>query len=107
MNECDNVGVEIGTDRPDHFEVTVEMKNTPIEIEVNTSQVGPPGPRGEQGVPGQPGPPGPAGDSGANPEFVIETVEAAISTHVTDPTPHTAYDDDMPSFSVIFENGLA
>lgn len=51
-----------------------------------------PGPAGI-GAPGPPGPTGPAGDA------------AAITTHITDPTPHPTY-DDLPSLALIFENGL-
>lgn len=34
------------------------------------------------------------------------TLNAAIQAHEDDPTPHRAYDLDMPSLSVLFENGL-
>lgn len=44
------------------------------------------------GVAGAPGPPGP------------DTV-AAIADHVADSTPHPAY-DDIPSMTLVFENGL-
>jgi hypothetical protein len=45
---------------------------------------------------GQPGPRGFPGAFGG---------EAAIQTHVDSSTPHPAY-DDMPSLSLLFENGL-
>lgn len=30
----------------------------------------------------------------------------ALQDHIDDPTPHEAYDIDIPSLSVLFENGL-
>lgn len=42
-----------------------------------------------------------SGDPGA----VQELVDDAIETHVQAPTPHPAY-DDLPSFTLLFENGL-
>mgnify|MGYP001074090410 CR=1 FL=1 len=40
-----------------------------------------------------------------DPEAVEELVEGLIDVHVNDATPHPAY-DDLPSFTLIFENGL-
>lgn len=36
---------------------------------------------------------------------VQELVDATVTTHVNDLTPHPAY-DDLPSLSLLFENGL-
>ena len=30
----------------------------------------------------------------------------ALQEHINSPTPHPAYDDDMPSLKLLFENGL-
>lgn len=45
----------------------------------------------------------------ANPEGVVSpaTLEAAMQAHKDEPTPHKAYDLDIPSLTVLFENGLA
>lgn len=34
------------------------------------------------------------------------TLDEALNTHREEPTPHTAYDLDIPSLTVLFENGL-
>lgn len=44
------------------------------------------------------GVPGPKGDSG-------ESSAELMSLHILDPTPHPTY-DDLPSFTLIYENGL-
>lgn len=31
----------------------------------------------------------------------------ALADHIADPTPHPAYDTDLQSLTVVFENGLA
>ena len=36
-----------------------------------------------------------------------ETLEAAITAHKNEEEPHKAYDLDIPSLAVLFENGLA
>jgi hypothetical protein len=33
-------------------------------------------------------------------------IRQTITTHVESPTPHPAYDEDIPSLSLLFENGL-
>lgn len=38
---------------------------------------------------------------------VQEMIDASLATHVDDPTPHPSYDTDLPSLTVLFENGLA
>lgn len=42
-----------------------------------------------------------------DPEIVNGAVADAMAGHVDDPTPHPAYDVDMPSLVVLLENGLA
>ncbi|UDL16440.1 hypothetical protein SEA_ZOOMAN_199 [Microbacterium phage Zooman] len=44
-----------------------------------------------------------------HPESVVSpaSLSAAIEAHENDPEPHKAYDLDMPSLTVLFENGLA
>lgn len=37
----------------------------------------------------------------------IATMAAAFQSHINHPTPHKAYDVDMPDLSLIFENGIA
>lgn len=69
---------------PDTGYVVVQDSRDPIIVEVNTTI---PGPRGPQGVPGD------ANDGGA------------LATHIVDTTPHPAY-DDLPSLTLLFENGL-
>jgi len=51
-------------------------------------------------VPGPPGPPG-------TPVDTVTPIELAdaIEDHRAEPTPHYAY-DDMPSLTLIYENGL-
>jgi len=39
-------------------------------------------------------------------EEVEELISEAIQEHADAPTPHKAYDLDMPSLTVLFENGL-
>lgn len=36
-----------------------------------------------------------------------EYVQAAIQAHRVEPTPHTAYDVDIPSLSILFQNGIS
>jgi hypothetical protein len=59
-------------------------------------------------VEGPPGPQGPIGPSGTAGDFIQiqNMIDNSISTHVADPEPHPAYDVDMPSLVLIFENGL-
>jgi len=40
-------------------------------------------------------------------EEVQEMISEAVQAHADAPQPHKAYDVDMPSLSVLFENGLA
>lgn len=47
------------------------------------------GPAGPQGLQGPPGP--------------MDTT--AINAHIADPTPHPSY-DDLPSLTLLFENGI-
>ena len=47
-----------------------------------------------------------AGLGGGDPVNIQELIDASISEHANDPEPHKAYDIDMPSLKVIFENGL-
>lgn len=47
-------------------------------------------------VAGPPGPPGADGSGGDS---------TALQAHIDSPTPHPAY-DDLPSLSLLFENGL-
>ncbi len=44
----------------------------------------------------------------AHPESVVspQSLSDAIEAHENDPTPHKAYDVDMPNLTVLFENGL-
>jgi hypothetical protein len=39
-------------------------------------------------------------------EEVQQMIDASVTTHVNDTSPHPAY-DDIPSLTVLFENGLA
>lgn len=43
---------------------------------------------------------------GGDPTDIQGLIDSAIEAHVEAPTPHKAYDVDMPSLSIIFENGL-
>lgn len=55
-----------------------------------------------------PGPPGTAVLQADRDRIVAQAAEAVtvlLDQHVTDPTPHPAY-DDMQSLRLIFENGL-
>ena len=52
-------------------------------------------------VAGPQGPPGPAGDV----ESVTDLIEDAVTVHVEASEPHPAY-DDLPSLSLLFDNGL-
>lgn len=54
--------------------------------------------RGEQGPVGPQGPQGPQGPIGPS---NIEVINA----HIADETPHAAY-DDIPSLTLLFENGI-
>lgn len=36
-----------------------------------------------------------------------EYVQAQLQAHREEPTPHTAYDVDIPSLSILFQNGIA
>jgi len=40
-------------------------------------------------------------------EEVQELIDASIAAHKNEETPHPAYDEDIPSLVVLFENGLA
>ena len=66
-----------------------------VGVYFNRGEQGPVGPQGPQGPQGPVGPQGPQGESGA----------AAVATHIADTTPHPAY-DDLPSLSLLFENGI-
>lgn len=56
---------------------------------VSVINAGPSGPQGQIG---------PQGESG-------ESDDALMALHLIDPTPHSAY-DDLPSMTLLFENGL-
>lgn len=66
----------------------------PAENFLLITQVPGVGPQGEQG---------PAGSSGVG--AVDHEARDMIALHLVDPTPHPPY-DDMPSLTLIFENGL-
>lgn len=53
-------------------------------------------PIGPMGPPGPPGPPGAAEGIGAT----------IFNAHINNPTPHPAYDQDIVSLTLLFENGL-
>jgi hypothetical protein len=80
------VVVVVGPSLPD---VTVQVAPPLPDVVVESAEVGLVGPRGPVG------PPGPAtpGDL------------AAINAHIADATPHPAY-DDLPSLTLLLENGL-
>ena len=42
-------------------------------------------------------------DPGPDPD---PSFQEALDSHINDPEPHPAYDEDIPSLSLIFENGL-
>lgn len=46
------------------------------------------------------------GSSGGDPGAIQEMIDTSVSTHVQTAEPHPAY-DDMPSLTILFENGLA
>jgi hypothetical protein len=69
---------------PDSAIIVVTDTLSPTVVEVNTAIPGPPGPRG---------PAGDANDGGA------------LADHIIDDTPHPKY-DDLPSLTLLFENGL-
>lgn len=58
-------------------------------------------------VPGVRGPQGNPGPSGSSPEALADTINAFLEAHRNEPMPHKAYDLDMPSLDLLFENGLA
>lgn len=68
-------------DAPAPIEVTVEATAGPVTVEL-----------AEVGLVGPIGPPD-------------ESTADALATHLIDPTPHPAY-DDLPSLTLLFENGL-
>jgi hypothetical protein len=41
-----------------------------------------------------------------DPDAVQTLVDASLTVHVQALTPHPAYDTDIPSLSILFENGL-
>lgn len=47
----------------------------------------------------------PAGQ--VDPALIQAVVAAALVDHIEAPEPHAAYDIDMPSLTLLFENGLA
>lgn len=78
------------------------MVLSPDVTQITVSPVGDQGPAGADGEDGEPGPPGSGGLS--EPE-IVTIVETSMLNHELDPTPHVAY-DDLPSFALLFENGL-
>jgi hypothetical protein len=46
------------------------------------------------------------GGGGLPPEEIQEMIDASVTAHVEADTPHPAYDTDIPSLSIIFQNGL-
>lgn len=64
----------------------VREKKVIVSDAANFAPAGPPGP---------PGPPGPAGSG-----------EMLLEMHINSATPHPAYDVDMPTLNLLFENGL-
>jgi hypothetical protein len=46
-----------------------------------------------------------SGGGGIDPEAIQELIDDTVAAHVADPTPHPAY-DDLPSLTLIFNNGL-
>ena len=71
------------------------MALRPIPSSRIRPQPGPQGEKGDKGDTGATGPQGPAGPDGT----------AAAEAHTADTKPHPAY-DDIPSLSILFENGL-
>jgi len=57
---------------------------------------GPRGPQGSQGPQGPQGPPGPD----------TEDALQILDDHIENTQPHPAYDVDLPSLTLIFENNL-
>ena len=53
------------------------------------------------------GPRGPKGDPGSNQdmEAIQDLIDTTVTGHVQAPEPHPAY-DDLPSLTLLFENGL-
>lgn len=45
------------------------------------------------------------GFTGTEAQWLNSIGETAIASHVADPTPHPVY-DDIPSLSLLFENGI-
>lgn len=61
---------------------------------------GDPGPVGPQGPEGPEGPQGPEGPTGpAGPDTL-----AALTEHIDDESPHPAYDENGPTFTLLYEN---
>lgn len=54
------------------------------------------------------GPKGDKGDPGSLDDLAVvqNMIDASVSSHINDPEPHPAYDVDMPSLVLLFENGL-
>jgi hypothetical protein len=52
------------------------------------------GPQGEPGAPGTPGTPGAPGPSDTS----------ALLQHIDDESPHPAYDENGPTFTLLYEN---
>jgi len=44
---------------------------------------------------------------GGNPLDIQEMIDSTLAVHVNAREPHPAYDADIPSLTVLFENGLA
>ena len=72
----------------------------PIRVVGVTKIVGPPGPRGPRGDAGDPEQVGAAVTA-----YITKHSDTLLAPHVSDPTPHPAY-DDLPSLTLLFENGL-
>lgn len=68
-----------------------------VYIKGDQGDQGPVGPVGPEGPEGDQGPVGPAGPAGP------DTV-AALNAHISDPSPHPAYDEDGPSLILLYEN---
>ena len=81
---------------------------TPGEL-VQVIAVGEPGPQvvaiGTDSTPTPVYVPGPTVGSSAGVEIIQEMIDDTVEVHVSAPAPHPAY-DDLPSFTLLFENGL-
>lgn len=98
--------VEVVIDPPQVPTVVSPAPSNSLTVVPIAGGAGARGPKGDQGDQGDPGDPGPEGPPGGLSEAEVTVIaETSTLNHELDATPHPAY-DDLPSLSLMFENGL-